>query len=171
MPHWRALSQKTVTRRFAKLLANLHWTTVNVIAAIATNRNNNWRQVPAEGHVKSGCVIDPFIQLASDRLLPAFFDNPTLSVMLTPQRRGLSQGTKKIIAQAERLLKKAAANDRNELQAVCTKLPTLCTKLPTTKIKLVKCATEVARLHKVLIPSCTQNRPSPKVQSRSGDWI
>ena len=78
MPHWRAQSQKTVTRRFAKLLANLHWTTVNVIAAIATNRNNNWRQAPAKGLVKSGGVIDPFIQLASDRLLPTFFGNPTL---------------------------------------------------------------------------------------------
>ena len=31
------------------------------------------------------------------------------------------------------------------------------------KEKLVKCATEVARLHKVSIQSCTQNRPSPKV--------
>ena len=31
-----------------------------------------------------------------------------------------------------------------------------------------KCATEVARLHKVSIQSCTQNRPSPKVQSCSG---
>ena len=39
----------------------------------------------------------------------------------------------------------------------------------TSKEKLVKCATEVARLHKVSIQSCTQNRPSPKVQSRSGD--
>ena len=39
------------------------------------------------------------------------------------------------------------------------------------KEKLVKCATEVARLHKVSIQSCTHNRPSPKVQSRSGDWI
>ena len=28
------------------------------------------------------------------------------------------------------------------------------------KEKLVKCATEVARLHKVSIQSCTQNRPS-----------
>ena len=35
------------------------------------------------------------------------------------------------------------------------------------KAKLVKCATEVARLHKVSIQSCTQNRPSPKVQLRS----
>ena len=33
-----------------------------------------------------------------------------------------------------------------------------------TKDKLVKCATEVVRLHKVSIQSCTQNRPSPKVQ-------
>ena len=41
----------------------------------------------------------------------------------------------------------------------------------TSKEKLVKCATEVARLHKVSIQSCTQNQPSPKVQSRSGDWI
>ena len=39
------------------------------------------------------------------------------------------------------------------------------------KEKLVKRATEVARLHKVSIQSCTQKRPSPKVQSRSGDWI
>ena len=39
------------------------------------------------------------------------------------------------------------------------------------KEKLVKCATEVGRLHKVSIQSCTQNRLSPKVQSRSGDWI
>ena len=37
------------------------------------------------------------------------------------------------------------------------------------KEKLVKCATKVARLHKVSIQSCTK-RPSPKVQSRSGDW-
>ena len=36
--------------------------------------------------------------------------------------------------------------------------------------KLVKCATKVARLHKVSIQSCTQNRPSPKVQSCSGDF-
>ena len=35
---------------------------------------------------------------------------------------------------------------------------------------MVKCATKVARLHKVSIQSCTQNRPSLKVQSRSGDW-
>ena len=34
---------------------------------------------------------------------------------------------------------------------------------------MVKCATEVARLPKVSIESCIQNRPSPKVQSRSGD--
>ena len=33
---------------------------------------------------------------------------------------------------------------------------------------MVKCATEVARLHKVS-KSCTQNRPSPKVHSRSGE--
>ena len=39
------------------------------------------------------------------------------------------------------------------------------------KEKLVKCATEFARLHKVSIQSCTQNRPSPKVQSLLGDWI
>ena len=56
--------------------------------------------------------------------------------MLTSQRRGLWQGTKKIITQAERWLKKAAANDGNELQAVCTKLPALCTKLPTLCTKL-----------------------------------
>ena len=37
--------------------------------------------------------------------------------------------------------------------------------------KLVKCATEVGRLHKVSIQSCTQNRPSPKVQSLTRDWI
>ena len=37
--------------------------------------------------------------------------------------------------------------------------------------KLVKCATEVARLHRVSIQSCTQNRPSPKVQSLSRDLI
>ena len=37
------------------------------------------------------------------------------------------------------------------------------------KEKLVKCAAEFARFHKVSIQSCTQNRPSPKVQSRSGD--
>ena len=78
MPHWRALSQKTVTRRFAKLLANLHWTVLNVIAAIATNRNNNWRPAPAKGLLKSGCVIDPFILLAPDRQLPAFSDKATL---------------------------------------------------------------------------------------------
>ena len=41
--------------------------------------------------------------------------------------------------------------------------------LKNSKEKLVKCATEVARLHKVSIQSCTQNWPSPKVQSRSGD--
>ena len=35
------------------------------------------------------------------------------------------------------------------------------------KGKLVKCATEVARFHRVSIQSCTQNRPSPKVQSLS----
>ena len=56
--------------------------------------------------------------------------------MLTSQRRWLSQNTKNIIAQAERWLNKAAANDRNELQAVCTKLPTLSTKLPTLCTKL-----------------------------------
>ena len=39
------------------------------------------------------------------------------------------------------------------------------------KEKLVKCATEVAPLHKVSIQSRTQNRPSPKVQSLSQDWI
>ena len=39
------------------------------------------------------------------------------------------------------------------------------------KEKLVKCATEFARLQRVSIQSCTQNQPSPKVQSRSGDWI
>ena len=30
---------------------------------------------------------------------------------------------------------------------------------------------EGARLHRVSIQSCTQNRPSPKVQSLSRDWI
>ena len=41
--------------------------------------------------------------------------------------------------------------------------------LKNSKDKLVKCATEVARLHRVSsgIHSCTQNRPSPKVQLRS----
>ena len=39
------------------------------------------------------------------------------------------------------------------------------------KEKLVKCATEVERLHRVSIQSCTQNRPSPKVQSLSRDLI
>ena len=53
--------------------------------------------------------------------------------MLTSQRREHWQRTKKImiITQAERCLKKAAANDGNQLQAVCTKLLTLCTKFPT----------------------------------------
>ena len=37
------------------------------------------------------------------------------------------------------------------------------------KEKLVKCATEVVHLHRVSIQSCTQNRPSPKVQSLSRD--
>ena len=37
------------------------------------------------------------------------------------------------------------------------------TALKNSKEKLVKCATEVARLHKVSTQSCTQNRPSPKV--------
>ena len=39
------------------------------------------------------------------------------------------------------------------------------------KEKLVKCAIKVARLQKVSIQSCTQKRPSPKVQSLSRDWI
>ena len=39
------------------------------------------------------------------------------------------------------------------------------------KEKLVKCATKVGRLHRVSIQSCTQNRPSPKVQSLSRDLI
>ena len=43
--------------------------------------------------------------------------------------------------------------------------------LKNSKEKLVKWATEVARLHRVSIQSCTQNRPSLKIQSRSGDWI
>ena len=43
--------------------------------------------------------------------------------------------------------------------------------LKNSKEKLVKCATEVARSHRVSIQSCTQNRPSPKVQSLSRDWI
>ena len=43
--------------------------------------------------------------------------------------------------------------------------------LNNSKEKLVKCATEVARLHKVSIQSCTQKRLSPKVQSLSRDWI
>ena len=33
----------------------------------------------------------------------------------------------------------------------------------------MKCATEVARLCRVSIQSCTQNRLSPKVQSRSAE--
>ena len=37
--------------------------------------------------------------------------------------------------------------------------------------KLVKCATEVARLHKVSTQIGTQNRPSPKVQSLPRNWI
>ena len=41
--------------------------------------------------------------------------------------------------------------------------------LKTSKEKLVKCANEVARLHKVSIQSCTQKRPCPKVHSRPGD--
>ena len=36
------------------------------------------------------------------------------------------------------------------------------------KEKLVKCATEVGRLHRVSIQSCTQNRPSPKVHRSRG---
>ena len=36
---------------------------------------------------------------------------------------------------------------------------------------MLKCATEFARLHKVSTQSCTQNRPSPIVQSHSADWI
>ena len=39
------------------------------------------------------------------------------------------------------------------------------------KEKLVKWATEFARLRRVSIQSCTQNRPYPKVQSLSRDWI
>ena len=39
------------------------------------------------------------------------------------------------------------------------------------KEMLVKCATEVAHLHRVSIQSCTQKRPSPKVKWRSGDII
>ena len=35
------------------------------------------------------------------------------------------------------------------------------------KEKLVKFATEVARFHMVSVQSCTQNRLSPKVQSRA----
>ena len=123
MLHWRALSQKTVSRRFAKLQANLHWTAVNVIAEIAMNRNNNWRPAPAKGLMKSCCVIDPFTQLDTDRLLPTFFDNATLKVKLTSQRRGLWKGTKKIITQAKRWLKEAAANDGNEPSSCLHKAP------------------------------------------------
>ena len=43
--------------------------------------------------------------------------------------------------------------------------------LKNSKEKLVKCATEVARLHRVSIQSCTQKRPSPKVQSLSRNLI
>ena len=43
--------------------------------------------------------------------------------------------------------------------------------LKNSKEKLVKCATEVARLHKVSIQSCTQKRPSAKVQSLSRNLI
>ena len=43
--------------------------------------------------------------------------------------------------------------------------------LKNSKEKLVKCATEVARLHRASTQSCTQKRPSPKVQWRSGDLI
>ena len=39
------------------------------------------------------------------------------------------------------------------------------------KEKLVKCATEVHHLYRISIQSCTQNWPSPKVQSLSRDWI
>ena len=39
------------------------------------------------------------------------------------------------------------------------------------KKKLVKCATEIGRFHRVSSQSCTQNRPSPKVQSLSRDLI
>ena len=42
--------------------------------------------------------------------------------------------------------------------------------LKNAKEQLVKCTTEVAWLLKVSIQSCTQNRRSPKVQSRLGDW-
>ena len=44
-------------------------------------------------------------------------------------------------------------------------------KKKTLKGKWVKCAPEFARLHKVSIQSCTQNRPSPKVQSRWRDFL
>ena len=43
------------------------------------------------------------------------------------------------------------------------------TALKKFKGKVVKFANEVARLYKVSIQGCTQNRPSPKVQSHSGD--
>ena len=39
------------------------------------------------------------------------------------------------------------------------------------KEKLVNCATEVPRLYRVSIQSCRQNWRSPKVQSRSWEWI
>ena len=43
--------------------------------------------------------------------------------------------------------------------------------LKNAKEKLVKCATEVARLYRVSMQSCTQKQQSPKVQSHSRDWI
>ena len=43
--------------------------------------------------------------------------------------------------------------------------------IKTSKERLVKYATEVARLLRVSLQSCTHYRPSPKVQSRWGDWI
>ena len=81
--------------------------------------------MPEIGLVKSGCVIDPFIQLASDRLLPAFFRQcHSLGNVNVPMKRALTRHEKDHHPRGE-MANKAAAKDGNELQAVCTKLPTI----------------------------------------------
>ena len=59
-----------------------------------------------------------------------------------------------------------APSYRKSRGASCVKIA-----LKNSKEKLVKCATEVARLYRVSIQSCTQNQPSPIVQSLWRDWI
>ena len=92
--------------------------------------------------------------------LAALLDNAEVLAVLLSDR---DFGDLANVSQVFRL-----CDERTPLMSVASRYRQICRgMIGKMHAHLVKCTTEVARLYRFSIQSCTQNRPSPKVQSRS----